>query len=717
MFFRRKSTDEATRPWRDELMRWAFLAAVAVWIFHPFATSRFYGTGDALWYSNMLADFVLQWRAGVFPVWVGQTEYAFNGAVYPLRVAPMYQHVGGVLDILTLHRLSFFQLQHLIVIITGLAATATCYTCLASLAPRHRWNAALLTALYITCPAILSLIFVQDLYMSWMTVPLIPIAVYGLVRTFEADDFWGWWAVALGVGGLWLSHAPIAFWTTAIVGVVQLLRLLTIHRTSVAWQRALGALLLCGAVAQYPFISIRSLGLPETQGTGLYTLKDPLRIVEALKTAFPGSLLPLSDGAGQLSDLQLGYGLLTVIATGLLATALFREKHLQLLSAAIAFLALILIPIPGWTEWFWLKLVPEQVRVLTFYWPMHRLYLIMATLAVFSGALAVRSLTFHYHRWRKGLTLILVLCCCWSFWETRRFEHAAALRISSAEETSRKERPENRLLMTHSYGLFTKLPPYFSNGVMDPDSEFRWLNQNGEATESPPGTLLTQGSLTGRKDDNPGIINFFPKFKLEPGRQYILQLSLSSTNLPGILQIKGRTFFREYILPVSGEDRAFGSTEKSSHRLSLWTTQKEHEEIQLRFIPTSPFSVPSRFADFEFFDNTARSLQVLSRIPLTLRTQLRSPTSLETPLMWTEKYQASSGGAPIRARPSKADLVVVDLPSGKADVIIKYDPPAMLIVSYWISLVTWIATWVVGCLFAVWAINRPADPGRTRAAL
>ena len=91
-----------------EIVRVTLLGLVAAWLLHPFATNRQIGAGDALWYANMLADFCLQWRGGVFPVFAGQTEFAFNGAVYPLRVAPLYQHLGGVLDLLTGRQLGWF---------------------------------------------------------------------------------------------------------------------------------------------------------------------------------------------------------------------------------------------------------------------------------------------------------------------------------------------------------------------------------------------------------------------------------------------------------------------------------------------------------------------------------------------------------------------------------------------------------------------------------
>jgi hypothetical protein len=90
----------------------------------------------------MLADFVTQLRAGVFPVFIGQTDYAFNGAVYPLRVAPFYQHLAGVLDLLTGRQLGIFALQHLCVLVVGYAGIFSSYLALNALAPGQRWSAA-----------------------------------------------------------------------------------------------------------------------------------------------------------------------------------------------------------------------------------------------------------------------------------------------------------------------------------------------------------------------------------------------------------------------------------------------------------------------------------------------------------------------------------------------------------------------------------------------
>ena len=64
------------------------LTGLAALVTAPLWTDQAVGTGEAYNYSLALADGVSQLRAGEVPVLVGQTEYAFNGRVHPLRNAP-----------------------------------------------------------------------------------------------------------------------------------------------------------------------------------------------------------------------------------------------------------------------------------------------------------------------------------------------------------------------------------------------------------------------------------------------------------------------------------------------------------------------------------------------------------------------------------------------------------------------------------------------------
>lgn len=707
MVSRERAPNGLKFDWGSECKRWGFLAAVAFWVFHPFATRRFYGTGDALWYANMLADFVSQCRAGIFPVFVGQTEYAFNGAVYPLRVAPLYQHVAGVLDLVTARQLSFFALQHLVIIATGVAGMASCYACLTALVPRYRSAATLLTTLYITCPGVLGVIFVQDLYMSWMTLPFLPLIGYGIVRSYEEDDYAAWLAIAAGLGGTWLAHAPIAMWMTAIVGMAQLIRLFFVHRTAESWKRALvgGGLLL--VLAQYPFVSNFLLRMPGSPPASGGALEHPEKIVDALRTAFPACLLPLSAGASKLSDLQLGYGLGLVLLIGIVATFIKRSWPLGVLVATAAAVWLILLPIPRWSELFWLKLVPETVRRLTFYWPMHRLYLVLATVAVFIGILGVQALARYRKNLVRFLTGILALGCIWSLWENRQFQTAAALRTASAEDTERKQRPENRLLMTHAYGLFSKLPPTFSNGVMDPLAEFRLLDPTTHEplpkTPKPPRNAIVEGEFFGTLDANPGILNLEPALTLSPGKHYDLEFTFQPRVYSGILQLVGTTFFREYALPSSGEPLAFGAVSPNSPRLPLWTTRGEDETVTLRFIPTGEAAnliEDRRFAHFHLVERTEASeaIQVKKWMPLVISVNTPSPALLETPRMATLGYHGKTNGEPVPPLVTPAGLLAVPIPTGTSEIELRFSAPLPLKLSYWTGFIAWLSLglWLVG---------------------
>ena len=57
------------------------------------------GGSDAAWYARILADFASQWRHGSIPVWIGQSEYAFNGGANPVRIEPLLQHIAGIVSV------------------------------------------------------------------------------------------------------------------------------------------------------------------------------------------------------------------------------------------------------------------------------------------------------------------------------------------------------------------------------------------------------------------------------------------------------------------------------------------------------------------------------------------------------------------------------------------------------------------------------------------
>jgi hypothetical protein len=187
-------------------------------------TSSLRGGPDALWYSVGLADTIAQERLGVFPVWVGQSIYQFNGAICPIRVAPGFQYLAMLIDIVTLRSLGIFALQNLLLGLVALAGTWSAYLALRAVLPGKEWFAAGLAALFISCPGVLGLSYNSDLYMSWTTLPAVPLVWFATIRSFQDEGSARTLAVlGTALGLCWWGHSPIALWATSVAGVGQVL--------------------------------------------------------------------------------------------------------------------------------------------------------------------------------------------------------------------------------------------------------------------------------------------------------------------------------------------------------------------------------------------------------------------------------------------------------------------------------------------------------------
>ncbi len=702
--------------WRGEAARWLLLLAAGLWFLHPFLTARQMGAGDALWYANMLADFVTQWRAGVFPVFAGQTEYAFNGAVYPLRVAPLYQHLAGIIDLLTGRHLGFYALQHATVLVCGFAGLLAAYLAGVRLAPQQRWPACGFAVLYLGCPGVLGAIYTQDLYMTWMTVPFLPLAVYGILRSFTHDDMRSQVWLSAPLAALWFAHSPIALWMTLIVAASQIARLTSRHRSWAAVKRAGWGAAIFITLGHYPFISVASLDTAGSVSAVSAGLTEQERITNVIREVFPAVLQPVSEAAGALSDLQLGYSLWVVLV--FVVITVLRPKPppaSPILAIACTGLLMLLLPVPWVTDWLWEHL-PEQIKRITYYWPMHRFYLLLAALLSQGGTGALACWLARSQRSRAVASAMLVVACGWSVWEARQFVRAGRLRTASAETSARSQRPENLLLMSHAYGIFPSLPAYFSHGVMDPRAEARLLSAaDGEPQQADPRQLSPDAWLHGVIDANPGVLELSPALRLDPGQRYALDLDFPAGREPaGVLQLAGRTFFREYLLPESGQPRAFGSRPGNSPTLPLWTTGDAPEEITLRFIPTAPGARPADFAKFARYrlreiEPGAAVIEVTSLLPF--RTTVRAPEAgalLETPRMFLPGYTADVGGRSVEVGRSAQGLATVAVPRGLSEVTLSYRAPLSVRLSYWAVLTAWLGLVTIGTIVHFRQSTRPS---------
>jgi hypothetical protein len=252
-----------------EALRLLLAGGAAVWVTLPFFTDRFLGGTDARWYAYMFKDFLDQWRAGIFPVFVGQGEFAVNGGVHPFRSAPFHFYLGWWWDVFTTGALSSVALQHLTVITSALVGAVGLYVALTQLTPGSRWPAAAVAVIYVTCPGLLVPLYSADMYMTYMVVAVMPLVVYGNGRLLAGDGCAGYPSLTAGLALLWTCHPPVALLATLATIMAQGGRFLFITQSRRAWQAAAGGALLFVLLAAFYFYSMSEL--PRTTSTPMHS--------------------------------------------------------------------------------------------------------------------------------------------------------------------------------------------------------------------------------------------------------------------------------------------------------------------------------------------------------------------------------------------------------------------------------------------------------------
>jgi hypothetical protein len=562
----------------------------------PYLTRGIIGGGDAKWYAIAVGDFLEQVRAGIFPVWVGQSRYLFYGGVFPLRVAPYLEHFAAVVDLVTGRSLPLFVVLNLTLAASLVLGFLACHFCLSKVIPGRPWMAAVLAFLYASCPGVLGLAYAQDLYMSFMTLPFLPFVFLGIVRSFERDDLVSRLLMAGGLAGAWLAHPPIALACGMVAVLTQIARV---------WQKGVsGRSILLDVSAVATFLVLGGYTLVSAaaiqRGAGVADVRD---FVSQVRGAFPDNWKPLPRMV-PLDNLQMGYGLAALYFWMLAASFRRRGPLAFSLSFAGALILVSIVPVPFLNSLIW-HLAPQAVLNVINVWPMQRLLVVLALCTVFGAALVIRTLD-RVPSSRAGLVwLLLMPAVAWSGYEASRLLIAADATAPSRADSAVMQRPEN-LPVTNMFiaiSMKSAAPRYASAGVMDPEMENRFLDRATRELRSSnidavapgfgpgpkePGRHLVHGGLfTGKLDANPGILDLSPALTLAPGRRYLLALEFLDRSYSGTLLIEGKEFFREYALPLSGEPRAFGSGPESSRVIPLWTSSELPVEVRLRFIPST----------------------------------------------------------------------------------------------------------------------------------
>lgn len=433
-------------------VRIILLVALGAALMQPYLTHGTFGGGDTVLYANAVSDFVLQVRAGIFPVWVGQTEFALLGVDFPLRFAPYLQHLAALVDLATGRSLPPFFLLNVALSVSLIGGLLSCYFCLLAVVPQRPWAAFALALLYASCPGVIGLAYAQDLYMSASTLPFLPVVFLGMIRVFERDDLKPRLLMAGGLAGAWLAHPPIALWVGLVAVAAQGVRIF--HH---GWNKR-ARWLDCLAITTFFFLaeySIVSVSGLVSQSQSPPALLDD--ILFQIHHSFPGNWLPVVRQLS-LENLQAGYSLTALFL--LCAGALFAYSHdpLRIFFVVIGVTLLALVmPIPFLTETLW-HLVPQTVLNITRIWPMQRLLIVFALCAVFGAALLGRQLSVASVTVNWFLGVLLIAALTWSGFQASQFIKNANLTAPAVATTMWQQRSEN-LVVAVAGGAYGLPPP------------------------------------------------------------------------------------------------------------------------------------------------------------------------------------------------------------------------------------------------------------------
>lgn len=707
-------------------MKWLLTALLAgLFAAGPFLTTRALGTKEAYNYSLAVADAVTQFRAGEVPMLVGQTEFAFNGRVHPLRTAPALVHAACLLDLLTFRQLGFWALQNLVLALSLVAAAGACYWSLRAVTPSPPPTAAALAAVYVMSPSVLAAAYGMDLYMTVLAVPFVPLVVAANVAAFTDRERGRSLLLGAALAGAWLAHPPVALWLSIATLLLQVAALACCRPSLRGLARSVAAVLVLTVLAGYGFVA----ALTASPYGDIVHQHDTSLLLNEVRRVAVDSFRPVSSRADRLGDFQVGYTVwgLAVLALG--AAVVRRSATAFLLLATAAFLLLFTLPVPVVHAWLWQQ-VPTLVLNLTNQWPMQRLYLPFTVLVLFAFALTWRRPGGGGRLAQDALRLAVIAALGWTTWQGWAFVGRGFATRQGAEATAVSHLATNLDLTPISYALLGA-PPDFINGTMDPALGFRLLAPfdarpiAANATAPLPATAETATvRLEARPGESDDILALTGRMTLQPGRRYRLTFKFLAPAQPATLQIRGATVRREYDLPSAGGPHGFGMADGNGRVLSLWTDGNGPEEVAFRLVGPGIARSGWRgrpFADLHVEPVTVAALPIELRSLLPMRVRVNAPETcyLETPRMFLPGYSASVNGQPARVQRSPERRAMLPVPAGSSEVELRYDGPWHLRAAFWFSCLGWIGVgiWNLGLLGpAPWRANWQSRLGKAVAA-
>ncbi|MBI5426119.1 MAG: hypothetical protein HZA32_18760 [Opitutae bacterium] len=673
-----------------EVARIVVVTGAALLLIHPYFTARLVGAGDAEHYGRAMADFLAQVRGGIFPVWVGQSITAFHGGVHPLRVAPYFQHLGGLLDLATGRTLSPIAVQNLVVVGSLLAAALSAYAALSSLAGRQRWSATWLAVLFVSSPGVLALVYAGDMLASWVALPWLPWLFWGWAKAWRRpESVAGPCAQALALALLWLAHAPIALWASLLTAGVEIARWAAQGFRRETLLRQAGAALLCMMLCQYVFVSVATLDVPANPYLGFELARGA--VYDSIVAAWDGLWRSVSPaGADLVHDLHLAPGLLLAGAAAL-GLAWRNDGAGRACALAGGGLFLLLVPWPGVTDRFWSSM-PVFLMTVSEKWPAQRIYPILSALIPIATVLALARV--RTSRAQHLCTGLLALGALASTWESRHFLARGHRATRTEAATRRFLLPENATLSRYSYEMWGYLPDHFSFGYMDAENQNRLINPVTGDVRVSNQRFMQQAAARERAlrfVAVPHGAQLAGTITLPPRSTVCVRFRFHDPGAEGTLVFTGSRIARRFDLPVSGGPRAFGPGPRQTKSTMLRNESNTPEEVRVEFFSRSNTPVPD-FAAVQSLVVQREHLPVrlTGLTPFALALNLPSEGWLETPKLYLRDYRVTVDGRAVTAARSPNGLLMFPVPAGASSIRLTYAAPPLLQISFWTTAAAWL---------------------------
>jgi hypothetical protein len=783
------------------------LALFCGWTFLWYFNAQRVGPLDAQWYENVTTDYLTQARSGTFPVVVGSTVYAFNGAVHPFRSAPWQFVLANGVDILSGRSLAPVAVEHITAIASFCAAILILYAGFARSRPNAGGTAWLFALFYAMAPAATVPFFQFDMYMTLTAQPVMVAAMLCVQRVVEEDSVVasGWLGVFLAA--LWYCHPPMALLTGLVAGACAAAGIAV---RGITVRRAFGAcvgLAAFAVLAEPYFLSmselaqteqprLASLGMPLAGlGLCLFAMTGFLRtrrllwlallptailclrefqpslvpfaccfaagmlatawftrarsrgndaawvslcaLVAALVSSlvFPSASIPYHaagwaqhewqsfiepiGGAGNRT--QPGY-LLWILIGGMIALIFSVQSLFAQISAAAALVLVVSLGFCGiLSEFFWRNIPGDIVDVIAIAYDL-RLLPVVAVLAVTGGFYWYSSLRDRRGGVARACVFLVLLASPWSLWEHLTVLHNIRGFHLGLEETEIRNRSENVALERYSWDL---LPPprYINWGVMDPVLETRFWSdadhdkamidpdQIERSLETPgqePIKLTATPILTGRD-----WLTLEPKIELDPGQHVLIRFDFLGKYPPGYLIVQGQAIYREYQLPESGRNYAFGFTPGNTRTLSLWNSGASHESVQLSVDRKGPNAYdppapgPYWLMYLTQYEPKRAPIELYSLTPLRLRVDAPTAGYVESFRSLIPGYKVYVDGNPAAVHGSRNALVSVRVPAGSHDLLIRFAGTVRLHTAIRWAETAWLIAGLAAALELSAMIRRP----------